>query len=1192
MEEQVSHISDLEGLNSELDGFLADLHGREETLAARVKTLEEELKGARASAGAELGRLAQKEAALSSAMEDLRTTLARESSAAVSLASERDELLRRLDVASRQLAEARSVLAAKEASLQETREAMKAREAELSAAVKEARASSKEEAAKLSAAAEEARAALAKESAKFSAAVLDRDDFARRAEAANEILNEARTALAEKDALLKETRTAAREKAAELASALDKANSALHDEAAKVSGLLSERDVLLRRLEALAAGLEEEKNGSAKKEAQLKEARAAAKDKAAELTAGLEQVRAALREESAKAAELASVRDALLRQLADSADLLQEEKKDSAKKDEALAEVREAAKNKNSEFSAALKGKDEELGRTLRGLEDLRADLTLERANVKDREAQLQKAARLREGLEKKLELSAQENSRSEEGYLLKLELVKKELREQAKRAEELERKLAAAGARLDDALEEAAKKEKLLSELSAALTAKDAQLKEAGAKLSALASDYAKLKDGSGHENAERARQLAASMAARVEELENTLAQAAERHLEKYRSVQAELSGARAEIRSREEENAALRAREDTISKELGDAEEKWKFASAQLHNSASKLRNSENELEILSGRLRSLEEERDKFRAAAIKAETAAAGMAARESKARDGEAAGLMAALEEQAAKYTDLLRKYDDVALLNETLAREKAGLKAEADSLRGALTAAQASADAEAGEKRGVQSSLAERLRAAEAQLKKKDFELEAARAEASAAELEAEELRASLDEAETSAAGEAEAEKVRYAALSERVHNADALLKKKEFELEEARGSLSGLEQECSLLRSSRASLGEKYAREIQAENELLKEAQAKILERDSVISRLSTAEEAIKGEAEALKRERQGLLALVRKKAAGGAHSAKVSEAERLLKEKESRLEKLRAELENTRAEKAELQGREKELREELKARPYRAMLRESEEKLLIKEKMLADLGARMKRIGHDFEELKARGQSAGAPGYLPEFEELVAGVAHQVANSISIIRSHAEFCSEAPDSEGARESLDVIVRNIVNLQKKIDIIMNFSRPVIPQRSPERLAAVVAEVLQGLRAAGKLEKIVVSVKGGEKLKPVGLDRVRFASAVEQLLLNAAEALPSGGELSVSVSAAGGRQRIEICDTGAGIERKNLASAFHPFFTTKPGKMGLGLTLARNVARAHGGALELFSEPGKGTRAVLELPES
>lgn len=907
-----------------------------------------------------------------------------------------------------------------------------------------------------------------------------------------------------------------------------------------------------------------------------------------------------------------------------------------AQKESSITSAMEAAQ-------ASLKASEEESGRRLKTIEGLNADLLIARGALKETEGKLLKAERLREDLEKKFDQALRENSRSEDGFLLKLELVKKEMREQAKRADDLERKLAAAGARLEGALEDAAHAEKSLAGANADLAAAEARLKEAEQKVAELSREVAEFRSGSLQENAARARETAVALAARVEELENSLSENASRHMDKFRAVQAELSSVKAELRAKSEENAALLAREHSAAKELGEAEEKWKFATAQLHNAASRLRNSENELEITQGRMKSLEEERDKFRAASIKAEAAASALAAQEAQARDGEAAGLMAALEQQSAKFTELLRKYDDQVLLNEALAREKAAAKTDADSLRDAFKAAQAAAEAEAGEKRGMQSGLAEKLRILEAQLRKKDFELEETRSSAAIsareaeelrlrledqaagereryaalqgkaqeaeallkerelqlsealaaahnAEREAQQLRDRLEENEDSAAGQAEAERARYAVLSEKMHNAEALLKKKEFELEEARGALGILEGECGLLRDSRAALGEKFSREIQAENELLRQAQAKISERDAVISRLAGTEDELKREADALKKEKQSLLALMRKKAAGPAHTAKISEAERMLADKESRLVKLRAELDHTRAEKAELQGREKELREELKARPYRAMLREAEDKLLIKEKMLADMNLRMERIGKDFEELKVRGQSAGAPGYLPDFEELVAGVAHQVANSISIIRSHAEFCSEAPDSEGARESLQVIVRNIVNLQKKIDIIMNFSRPVIPQRSPERLGAVLEEVLDGLRAAGRLENIRLKIKGGEKLKPLNLDRVRFAAAVEQLLLNAAEAMPGGGELSATITGSSGRQRLEIADSGPGIEKKHLGSVFHPFFTTRPGKMGLGLTLARNVARAHGGTLELLSEAG-GTRAVMELPE-
>jgi signal transduction histidine kinase len=150
----------------------------------------------------------------------------------------------------------------------------------------------------------------------------------------------------------------------------------------------------------------------------------------------------------------------------------------------------------------------------------------------------------------------------------------------------------------------------------------------------------------------------------------------------------------------------------------------------------------------------------------------------------------------------------------------------------------------------------------------------------------------------------------------------------------------------------------------------------------------------------------------------------------------------------------------------------------------------------------------------------------------------------------------------------------------------------VIPQRSPERVAGIASETLESLKAAGRLEGIRTRVDAPAGLKPINVDRVRLAAAVEQLLLNAAEAMPQGGQLTLRLSSSGGRQRLEVTDTGEGIEKKNFSSVFHPFFTTRPGKMGLGLTLARNVARAHGGTLELRSEPGRGTTAALELPEA
>jgi signal transduction histidine kinase len=876
---------------------------------------------------------------------------------------------------------------------------------------------------------------------------------------------------------------------------------------------LEELEGLNSELEGFITDLKGREEGYSSRITDLEERLAELKGQAEASAAALHETRNALVREISKAAALASERDELASKLEAVSRLLDEEKGRSAEKDVFISSSRSAVRDKEAEAE-----------RIWKSMEELKTELASERAAVRDRDAQLQKAAKVREALEQKLQQAARDAERSEQGFLQKINLVKKELKDQALRGEELQRGLAAAGTRLDEALEEAAHKEKLLAGARAALAEKEAQLKAAGQQIRALAKEAGELRGGRGRDDADRARALAASLADRVKELEADLAESGADSLEKFRASQSALADTQSALRRKEEENASLRAKESSMLKDLQDAEEKWKLSEVQLHNAVSRLRAAENDNEISEGRIKTLEAERDKFRAAAVKAEALFSRLAAQEALARDGEAAGLMAALGEQSAKYAELLRKYDDLVLAGEAAAREAAELR-----------------------------ELAARL--------------------------------------EAEAAGAAERERARYAKLSEKMHNADALLKKKEFELEEARGALAALEGECEMLRGSRSALGQKYASEIKAENELVNQVQAKVAERDAVIARLAAAEEDLKKEAEELKKERKELLALLRKKSSNDS-GAKLREAEKLIAENESRMTKLRMQLETAAAEKAELAASEKELKAQLESKPYRAMLREAEEKLFIKERMLSELNARMKKLGGDFEELKRRGQAPAGPGYMPEFEELVAGLGHQIANSISIIRSHAEFCAESPEADGAKESLSVIVRNIVALQRKIDTIMNFSRPVIPQRSPERVAGIASETLESLKAAGRLEGIRTRVDAPAGLKPINVDRVRLAAAVEQLLLNAAEAMPQGGQLTLRLSSSGGRQRLEVTDTGEGIEKKNFSSVFHPFFTTRPGKMGLGLTLARNVARAHGGTLELRSEPGRGTTAALELPEA
>jgi two-component system sensor histidine kinase HydH len=115
-------------------------------------------------------------------------------------------------------------------------------------------------------------------------------------------------------------------------------------------------------------------------------------------------------------------------------------------------------------------------------------------------------------------------------------------------------------------------------------------------------------------------------------------------------------------------------------------------------------------------------------------------------------------------------------------------------------------------------------------------------------------------------------------------------------------------------------------------------------------------------------------------------------------------------------------------------------------------------------------------------------------------------------------------------------------------------------------------------------------------LPPVPLDAEMFEKVLLNLMLNAEDAMESGGTLTLqarAVAATAGRPagvELDVIDTGCGMPPEVAARAFRPFVTTKPGGTGLGLATARKVVEAHGGTIALQSEPGRGTKFTIWLP--
>jgi signal transduction histidine kinase len=109
-------------------------------------------------------------------------------------------------------------------------------------------------------------------------------------------------------------------------------------------------------------------------------------------------------------------------------------------------------------------------------------------------------------------------------------------------------------------------------------------------------------------------------------------------------------------------------------------------------------------------------------------------------------------------------------------------------------------------------------------------------------------------------------------------------------------------------------------------------------------------------------------------------------------------------------------------------------------------------------------------------------------------------------------------------------------------------------------------------------------------IPPVEMDGAYIERVFYNLVLNAVQATPAGGAVTVKTRAAGAFAEVDVIDRGAGVERANLEQIFNPFFTTKPGGVGLGLAIVSKIVDEHGGRIAVESEAGKGAVFRVALP--
>ncbi len=222
----------------------------------------------------------------------------------------------------------------------------------------------------------------------------------------------------------------------------------------------------------------------------------------------------------------------------------------------------------------------------------------------------------------------------------------------------------------------------------------------------------------------------------------------------------------------------------------------------------------------------------------------------------------------------------------------------------------------------------------------------------------------------------------------------------------------------------------------------------------------------------------------------------------------------------------------------------------------------------------------------------------------EMAAVVAHEIKNPLGGIRGFAELLDRDTDEADPRKkSVRKIIEGVEALSGIVARLLDYTRPVELSPRKVEMAGFVDETVNFFKMdSSQLETGIRMTRGypEEKLY-CELDAQQFRQILLNILHNAVQAMPDGGEIRIELSrktaprglpgkSDQGSVILKVSDTGIGMSEETRKKIFTPFFTTKEGGTGLGLSTVKKIVEAHGGEIQLQSEPGKGTTVVMGLP--
>lgn len=209
----------------------------------------------------------------------------------------------------------------------------------------------------------------------------------------------------------------------------------------------------------------------------------------------------------------------------------------------------------------------------------------------------------------------------------------------------------------------------------------------------------------------------------------------------------------------------------------------------------------------------------------------------------------------------------------------------------------------------------------------------------------------------------------------------------------------------------------------------------------------------------------------------------------------------------------------------------------------------------------------------------------------ELSAGLAHEIRNPLGSIEGAVQILGRRDLPENAREEFtDLAGREVVRLKGLLTHFLEFARPQSPRITTCEVDSLLQSVVKLASETANMAKVVLRMETPESLRPVSVDPEQIRQVLLNLVINAVQAMPSGGHITLRAHPNGDWVGVDVEDEGVGIPPEHLERVFDPFFTTRSNGTGLGLSIAYQIVSQHGGHIAVKKNPQRGMTFSVTLP--